>query len=753
MGGGKKKSRKKAQVHYAPSAKDTGKDLTAPPFETGHLSPSAFGQALKELYGSFESYYAKGEGSDFKALTGAVAAKAGELKADPATAQQVFAEYAKVGVAAVLEGKATPEEVAAGTQQVAQALGLSTEGGSGEAWSVLAGLAAVDVAAEQAAQPAWLREVSPLDPGFWDDVKEAGALGKPLMVAGPDIEDQTLTAVFCHDPADPGKGRLVLFGKLRPEAEAKLMDALAVDEKAPPGPLPSDTFWDDILLAAKSVNHHIGEGTPVPKHTLERIAKLKARLSSFNPSTPQEQEMKQTYEQYVAVLERAVEEGKKTYEIYPGGTFTRFTPSPKEEDEYEVAGGFKAKKLTGSRPAAEEREGRLYWDGEKRLRDSFLGEEYEIDLGDGYRLIYHPSRDPVPYSLRGTVELVGPPGQPDGHAALEKLSLLHLHASPVTSAEEVEVMYLERNAWAQGLTGDPEYREIGRAVGEAEKKYEAEALARLEEAAAHLSEEEMTVLAKSLVLENQRRLLRCRAGLLKRFFEKKLGLPEGGLEGLPAYQPRPLAASGKKGYHFWNRFDLTADKVKEALKGFVITHRISTGKDKVERLCRLIESGGFLACGEVRARMGVKVNTTSPLEDMKSGGASYAFTFIRPESRQGEFDIVWDPEVLLTRSDWFATKDDAFGAVNPESHYSKYEKTTDVEKLGWWVRYSHIDPQWGGQVMFKNGIDLLGIHPPRYIFVDSAADRERVLDSFAKVGVKELGGRPVEEVVRVRKKK
>lgn len=756
MGGGSKKAKKTAGIAAAVPAASGG----------AGVSPSGAGGALQKLHASVQAFY--DGGADFASLTAAFGSAAAELKGDPAAAQEILESYAKAGITAFLEGKAVPEEVAAGAQEVAQALGVDAGGLLGslyskvgeevrpglgetaqqeEAWTGLASLATLSAAAEEAAQPPWLREVSPLDSGFWSDVRDAGALGKPFMVAGPDVEDQTFTAVFCHDPAapdDPGKNRLVLFGKLRPEAEAKLMDALAVDEKASPGPLASDVFWGEILTAAKSVNHHVGEGSPIPQHTQEKIKAVKAALASFAPSSPQEQKMKETYEQYITVLEHAAEKGEKTYKLYSGGMFSQFVPSL-EESERETAGGFKAKKITGSRPFSEEKEGQLFWDGEKRIRDKIFGEEYEIDLGDGYRLIYHPSRNPVPYSLRGTVELIGPPGSADGHTALEKLSLLHLHASPVASAEEAEVMYLERNVWVQGFGDDPEYKKIGKTVSEIGRKYEAEAVARLEEAAAHLSEEEMIVLAKSLVLENQRRLLRHRAKLLKNFFEKKLGLAEGSLDNFPAYQPRPLAASGKKGGHFWNRFDLTADKVRQALKGYVIAHKL--GENETDRLCRLIESGGFLACGEVRARMGIRVSTTSPVEDMKTGGASYAFTFIRPAFSQRDYDIVWEPETLLTRSDWFATKDDAFGAVNPADPKSGYEKTTNVKKLKSWK--SHFSG-WGGQVMFKNGIDLFGIHPPRHIFVKSAADREKVLASFAKVGVKELGGRPVEEVVQVR---
>ncbi|MGB9804667.1 hypothetical protein [Desulfofundulus sp.] len=615
--------------------------------------------------------------------------------------------------------------------------------------------------------PAWLLEASPVREDFWDGVAEAGPLGRPFLVAGPDIEDQTLTATLFRDPGgDSSKSRLVLFGKVREESEAKLLDALDLEgghtvkvkrqvEKEAPLPLDEqEGLYAQLLKVAKSVNHHTGEGKDnvIPDHTLKGMAELRARLEKLQGSA-QDEKVQAMLEHYVSQL-KAVESAVAGKTKAP--FVTQFTASQTVEVEEEVvvpAGkgeGLPARKRTGSRINASESGGSAVWDG-TRNEDKFYGVEYLIDLGDGYQAVYHPNDKSVPYSLRGTLELIAPPGVNDGRGALQKLNLLHLHAGPPASAEEAEVMYLERNVWAQGYEKDPEYRAVGETLKALEMKQEAKLLAALDGAASKgLAEEEMLALAKELVLQNQRALLAEKTRLLKRFFERKLGLAPGGLDKLPTYRPVPAAAQSRKGFHFWNRFDLTPEAVREKTKGYCVVHEIKTAPGKkVDILCRMIENGGVLASTELRRRMGVKHSGVSSEQDMVTGGASYAFCFFRKDKKQKDFDIVWDPEALLTRSDWFATKGDDFGAVNPENaHYSVSGRTRKVEDLPEYE--STGSGSWRAQIMFKNGVDLFGAHPPRAIFVDSENDRQKVLASFAKVGVKELGGRPVEDVVKVR---
>ena len=674
-----------------------------------------------------------------------------------------------------ISGAAQPPAEASSSEEQASPAGSSPDEGE-----QLPGLEPEQVeepagSAEAAPPPAWLLEASPVRDGFWSEVAEAGPLGRPLMVAGPDVEDQTLTATMFGAPGgDPGKDRLVLFGKVREESEAKLLDALDLEgghvvkvkkqvEQVKPFPLDKEEgFYEQLLKVAKSVNYHVGEGKDnvIPEHTVKGIQELTVKLAAASFKEKQAGgdagvlAMIQHYQEQLKAVESAANTKTKAPKV------TQFTAPQMVEVEEEVivpnapGEGLAAKKRTGSRIAADDVGGRAVWDGQ-RDTNQFYGVEYAIDLGDGYQAVYHPNDSSVPFSLRGTLEVISPPGVKDGREALQKLKSLHLHAEPPASAQEAEVMYLERNVWAQDYGNDSEYRAINQELENLAMKQEAKLVSQLE-AVSGLSQEEQLALAKELVLQNERSLLAEKARLLKRFFEKKMGLAPGGLEKLPSYRPVPGAAQQKKGFYFWNRFDLTPEQVKQKAKGYVLTHKLEgVGSDsktssKADVLCRIIENGGVLASTELRRRMGVKHSGMSSTDDMKTGGASYAFTFFRKASQQKSYDIVWDPETLLTRSDWFATKYDAYGVTNPKDYkYNTSGRTRKVEDLPEYAKETKAGSL-RAQVMFKNGIDLLGEHAPKYIFVETEADRQKMLASFAKIGVRELKGRPVEEVVQVR---
>ncbi|MDA8064546.1 MAG: hypothetical protein M0031_03420 [Thermaerobacter sp.] len=603
--------------------------------------------------------------------------------------------------------------------------------------------------------------VTPLGAGFWERVGGAGGAGVPVLAAGEDLEDMTLV-VACYKAPGGMDERMVLQCKVRPEAEAKLLDAVhtgqprkavvkRVEERE--GPLPLDEergLYAALVETAKSINRHLKEGSAVPDATLEKLATLEGTLHELKQGGglgAQEQAMVGGYLQAVAETKGVLEQGGKT------AKFQQFQGQVRVEVAEEIllppnpsGQGLPAYARKGSRPrVAVQSDGVVY---EGREENSYYGQEYVVDLGDGIEAVYHPQSKDVPYSLRGTLEVICPVGPKDmATVGMEKLRLLHLNAEPADRVE-AEAMYLERNVWAQGYLQDPGYKAVREKLEFLAQRREAQDVARLEAAGMEgLGKEERLALAKEVVLRGRRDLLKEKVGLLRGFFEAKLGLPAGGLSKLPAYQPLPDGAGPEgTGYFNWNRFDYTREKVRGAMQGKAIGHRLVGGKqDKVRALCRIIEGGGILACTEMRSRMGIKDVGMSPWEDMKTGGASY--TFCRVADAKDEckhMDIVWQPEDVLTRSDWFAYPHDHFGATNPDDHrYSPGARAGDVEKLK-----TFADPT--NEVMFKNGIGLFGQHAPSRIWVDTQAARKRVLTSFAKAGVKELNGRPVEEVVKVR---
>lgn len=111
-----------------------------------------------------------------------------------------------------------------------------------------------------------------------DEAREAGWQGKSLPVDAADIEDQN---VLLYTEEVKGKTRTVMRMKIRPDAEKKLLARLSTGPNDTIGQaagraLTDDLFYDDLLSAVKSVNHHVIDGN-YNKSKIE--AALKHRIS------------------------------------------------------------------------------------------------------------------------------------------------------------------------------------------------------------------------------------------------------------------------------------------------------------------------------------------------------------------------------------------------------------------------------------------------------------------------------------------
>lgn len=657
---------------------------------------------------------------------------------------------------------APPEEGTAPSEQAPEASLLpGPEGGQAPTEEIVAPTGAHEEPPEPAAgeprgkeppagSPGPTDPVTPLGEGFAWQVVSAGAPGKPLLVGGQDLEDMTAVVVAYRTGDDH---RFVLHAKVRSEAEAKLLEAVSSTEAKTAlvereveveGRLPLDTeagLYEQLAKVAKSVNHHVGKGDPVPHHTTEALGKLEGQLAELGAKpglSPAEHEMLSAYSGAVQQLRTACETKQKSPWISPfQATFTKTVTEEVVLPPDPGAPGLPAKLREATKIAAVEEQGTSRWDGASRKPGK--GKEYLIDLGGGYQAIYRPYAKAcgLPFSRQGTLEVVAPEGAgPEG--LLARLPALNLQAELATR-EEAELMYLERNAWAQHLTKDPAYLEVQRRAKEVvERETEAIAHEVPPEELAGKGEAELAELARRLALRAERRAIPEKVRLLRRYFEERMGLPEGGLVKLPTYRPLPEV---EQGYLVWGRFDQPQEKLRKAMAGKRIVHELTSG-NKAATLCRLIESGGFLAATDVRSRMGIHVHSMSPEADQATGGASYVFTRVRGAGAR--CDLEWDPERVLWRSDWFAYPSDHYGAINPaDHHYAGGSLTTDPATLATFNGSSN-------EVMFKNGLPVLGPHGVRRIWVGSETERQQVLAALAKVGAREIAGRPVEEVVRIR---
>ena len=286
----------------------------------------------------------------------------------------------------------------------------------------------------------------------------------------------------------------------------------------------------------------------------------------------------------------------------------------------------RATERPGTRPAVHEHEGVPTWDGALK---GDVGTEWLFDFDDGWQAVYHPS-DPasgVPFSRRGTLELHLPPAA-DPAAITAHLERLSLRGRPV-SREEAELTYLERNAWAQGLTGSAAYQQIHAAS--------AARVAQLASTLAFQSTDPLT--PQEAILRAEREVGRQRVAALRGLLEKRMRLPQSALASDPRYRPAPVwdpvrdQGGGAAGHWRWTRIDVDPQQLNaEADAAEVYIHHGVTGKETIERLKHILRSG-VLAALEKRLQMGTAMHGISPDADRQTGGAAYWFARVPNRTR------------------------------------------------------------------------------------------------------------------------
>jgi hypothetical protein len=328
-----------------------------------------------------------------------------------------------------------------------------------------------------------------------------------------------------------------------------------------------------------------------------------------------------------------------------------------------------------------------------------------------------------------------------------QLRRLNLHGY-LSSEQDAEYVYLNRNAWAMGLGESAGYRKIASGQGQDEggrgQAVLDEMVDRLDpQRVAAMAPAEQEWLAQDMLLRAQHRVKLERIGPLRELLAGKLGTTPGELAQSPHYfhhtTGQVMLPGGDRqvgGFRVWHRLDAG----QHAHPNRRISHNL-TG-DGWQNLIKCIEGGGVLYCTARRKVGGIAAgDTMSQSEDMASGGGSYVFTRVYSEKHAASPHIVWDYDTLAQRSDWFAYNGDHFGAINPhDSHWKGHCYTTDPDTAAQFTASNN-------EVMFKNGISLLD-YPPVAINTPTAAKRKKVLAAFAKMGITHLGERAVEEIVK-----
>ncbi|MCX5216207.1 hypothetical protein OG689_44535 [Kitasatospora sp. NBC_00240] len=588
------------------------------------------------------------------------------------------------------------------------------------------------------------------------DAPPAGvATGTPVLVGGEDFLDSQATLVSYNSPAGP---REVLLAHVSEEAEAKLLDALSVSgtkmidievEEAVHERLELDKkaqLAELVTSATTSVQHKLKNSLPISEASIQKHQKATEAVTAVLNSpdlTDDEKAMAQHYMGQLQQVGDKIENGgtplpwMEPYQQTVTKLVTKQIPAPSEDPE---PGTLAAQLRDASRIKASMNPdtGETSWNGTSRSKAN--GKEYAIDLGEGWSAVYRPyaGNDPssTEFSMRGQLEVHAPVGAGNGKELVERLEQLHLVNKPMTAAEG-EWTYLSNNITAQGL---------GSAAGMKAAFAEAKGLEDLQvqeiihqraESLIGLGEDELHQQVKRIQLEAAQTVLPKKVSVLREAVAKATGFDSGNaLASSAGYDPTP-AASG--GWLTWSRFDVTGKsaEIKEAYKGKSLTHGIGKG-DMVK-----LFGTGVLASTEKRAVMGIGGGLgMSEQQDKYTGGANSVFLRVSgTQAHHGGGMLVWDdPSVLMRRSDYYAYDGDHYGAINPAKS-GMSGLTRNPMKIANFSASSN-------EVMFRDGIDLLGAEAPSRIVCNYAHERAALLESFKTRGITHLGGKAVEDVVQ-----
>jgi hypothetical protein len=600
---------------------------------------------------------------------------------------------------------------------------------------------------EQAHEP-----LVPLDEGFYAAAREAGPLGYPTLLGGGDIEDQTATLIVYRSNDDPSQEHPVLYCKVLASAEPKLARAKALAEGAPTITVTREVevqepagfdgqlgVLETIVAAAKSINHHHGQTPPEPVPDKHKAALTELRKQLQGILAQLKEPERQVAEGYLGDIDELLavidDPQAKTPKHYSQRTVKR---AALVEQKIPVAPepGIPVPKevlvLPATRPAISLKNGKPFYSG----RTKELGEEWRFDLGDGWIAIYHPSKPPVPFSHRGTLELHMPPDPSAVKEIPARLKMLNLSGSPATHAEN-EVVYLERMAWALGVERGAEVTEARRA-----------ARAAATERAAALILSGSAQRPEEAILAAERDTAPVRAQALRSALERSLHLKPGSLANHPNYRIKPEwdQFGPGSGAWRWTRFDADPDEIANLSKRHYIFIAHSVTGDRMEGIQRILSSG-VLASQERRLKMGLRGYGLSPIDDQKTGGASYVFAKL--VTKLEPYLILWKPETLMVRSDWFLRFGDHFGATNPEDYRYTSMLTNPVQALREFVkRKEKEDKDPTNEICIKDAIGMHGPFAPFKITLPSYKRIELLL-WCEKKGITHIGGRLVEDVIEV----
>lgn len=544
------------------------------------------------------------------------------------------------------------------------------------------------------------------------EAEALGWQGKTLPVDLDDIEDQN-ALVFTE--TFQGKKRTVVKFKLRPEADARMLSGLRKgDMRGAPQrvgkALDEDSFYDDILGAVKTVNHHVDDGQ-YNLVTIEKALKHRPALEGLaKHDDPEVRDMAKGYLAWLAEAEKAQQERRGTQ-----GKLTQYLrkkepPQRKSEAAFTVQRGGVENTLRSLDKGAI-----TVQDDAASNSDIFRGhrmkkgEQYTATFPDGTRVRYRTWNDANHYAQRGEVEITlpraaSPDDVADALARLEGLGVNTAEALP----EHAEWMYLRKMAYVTKEDGGEAYKRV---------------LKELDDRDATVTE---------------------RVQALRGYWQQRLGVRD--LTTMPGYNPHgeyQLGFLDRKldgGYRNQYRFDLSDEDLEREMKGHALFHKLTDGARMDTFIETVLENNGAMVSTVEKMRIGIPPGGMSPEADMDTGGASYFFTRIKKLPSRGKPTTrgLYFKKRMLRRMDAISYDHDAFGRVT-DDYVSNRRGTRPAE----WKQFAGRS---GNETIFKYSVTLLD--NIEYIVTENASERSRVLNSFAKQGITVLpDGRKIEEVI------
>lgn len=666
-----------------------------------------------QVHGEKEPYY----NGLFRAV------KAGKVKVDPAVTLRYVREVEKLSdedylavVRPYAEGRFGGDET---KKKAFYASALARKNGLRKDFEAYYGdaLGKKGFRFEDTVSPGKGARLGPAEVALVDEVPDLGWQGKALPIDENEIEDQN-ALIFVEGPK--GKERTVVRFKVREEANAKVLLALKKGAEEKPTAkigqaLDEDSFASDLLAAVKTANHHALDG----KYNQSHIAKAKTHLAALKTlaksDDPDVREMASNYLEWIERMEKAVEAKK----LIPGGMFAPYLRKylPPKSDPTDKPFVVRKGVVRHTKRSLKHGELGIAQEGATN-NDVFVGysmpagEQFDVEFPDGVRAVYRPWADKNLYAQRGEFELVLP-DRPDAKSverAMERIEALGLKAT-VATPEDAELMYLQKQAYVANIHEKPEWKTVLKA------------------------------------LDNKGASKPERVREMRGFWEKRLGVKDvtklPGYDPMGEYQAAFKAPKSEAGYRHQYRFDISDEELEKQFAGYGLQHHLTNGEKVSDFVETVLANNGAMVSTVEKIRVGLKPGGMSPKDDMDTGGATYFFTRIKKTPKKdgaGEVGLYFKKR-LLRRMDAVSYNHDAYGRVR-DDYVSKNRGSTFAE----WKEFSGRS---GNETILKYSVTVLD--NVEVIVVKDAAEKKKVLDSFAKYGIETLpDGRKVREMVFAR---